>query len=379
MDKVVMLDEEGLRVTVEPGCTWQRIREVLSSENLSLRSYPSNTTGGTVGGWLSSGGYGVGTLSGGRFDTILDSLEAAVPSGLLVTAGHGGGRYSIESFARTEGQMGIVTSLTFPLKRKPDLRAHYIIGPVALEAAQQGLRDLAGLDNPPFGLRLLAGGFPRILGPARSTAEDGLLLVALFEGSETDAVRFEKRANEVSGRLCTEVRGGETARRVFETQFTEFAEDGVKTVVRSGEVLVGIDRLEGFLKPLVSESGGDLVLDCQVVGRDLVLVMACYIMDGRGLPPVIRDVPLTVRISLAALRCGGRPYGLGIWNSPFSKRVLGGEWKGLRAIKNDTDRLKILNPGKYFSLITAGGLPVWGLPYRIGLRMIGAFGEGGVR
>jgi hypothetical protein len=94
---------------------------------------------------------------------------------------------------------------------------------------------------------------------------------------------------------------------------------------------------------------------------------------------VVRDVPLTVGTSLAALRCGGKPYGLGIWNSPFSKGILGRARKDLQAIKNDTDRLKILNPGKFFSLTTGTGLPIWAWSYKVGLRMIGSLGEGGVR
>ena len=379
MDRVVMVDKETCRVTVEPGCTWDRLRDTLSSEDLSLQSYPSNSGGGTVGGWLSSGGYGVGTLAGGRFDAIVDSLEVAVPSGLLVSAGHGGGRYSIESFTGTEGQMGIVTGLTFSLKRKPEHRAYYVVGPVGMEAAEGALRDLARLDVPPFGLRLLSGRLPELRQDTGRSNEGGVLLALLFEGNGSAAEAFKRRLDEMSKRIGAELRRGEDARRIFESRFTDSRDSEGKTVARSGEALVGIDRLSRFLKVLRGEVGNDILLDCQVVARDLVLVMTCYIIEGGNLPPVVRDVPLTVRNALAALRCGGRPYGLGIWNSPFSGSILGGERRNLHAIKKDTDRLSILNPGKFFSLTTAGGLPVWGWSYRIGLRMLGAFGEGGVR
>jgi len=378
MDKVVMVDRENLKVTVEAGCTWARLREAVSAEDLGLRSYPSGSVSGTIGGWLSSGGYGIGTLAGGRFDTILDSLEVAVPSGLLVTAGHGSGRYSIESFTGTEGQLGVITGLTFSLKNKPEHRAHYVLGPVILETAEETLGNLARMDNPPFGLRLLCGGIPGLKEDAQ-LPNGGTLLALLVEGNEGEVRSFDKRLDELSGRLSAEVRRGEGARRVFEGSFTDSSKSEGKTVVRSGEALVGIDQVARLIRILQNETGRSITLDCHVVGPNLVLVMTCYMIDRRDLPPVVRDVPLTVRVSLAALRCGGRPYGLGIWNSPFSKSVLGGDRKMLQAIKNDTDRLSILNPGKFFSLTTGGGLPVWGWSYRIGLRMIGALGQGGVR
>ncbi len=378
MDKVISMDGERNKVTVEPGCTWERLREETASENLSLRSYPSNSGVGTVGGWISTGGYGVGTLADGRFHTRLESLEAAVPSGILVNAGHGRGRYSIESFTGTEGQLGIITGLTFSLKTRPERRAYYVVGPVPAEDGAKALRDLARRDDPPLGLRFLSGKFAALLGDVGSSGGCGPTLALLFEGKESDVRGFGEHLKELAGRLGVDLRS-DGAHKVFETQFTDVAARPAKTVVRSGEVLIELDRLGGFIMALEGESGGEILMDIQVVDRGLALVMTCYLTDRHDLPPVVRDVPLTVRTSLAAIRHGGRPYGIGIWNSPFSKNILGKERKNLEVIKKDTDRLKILNPGKFFSLTTGSGLPVWGWTYRIGLHMIGVFDEGGVK
>jgi FAD/FMN-containing dehydrogenase len=379
MGNVVSVDRKSLRVTVEAGCTWTKLRDEIASENLSLRSYPSNPAGGTVGGWVSTGGYGVGTLADGRFDRRLESLEVAVPSGLLVNAGHGGGRYSIESFSGTEGQLGIIAGLTFSVKERPECRVHYVMGPVSVEKGVDLLTALAGLDNPPTGLRLLAGGLPALLGDGSSAGERGSLLALLFEGTERDARGLAARLGDLAGRLGVSLRDDESARSVFETSFTDVADGGSRTFIRSGEVLIGLDRLVGFIQAVQRESGGDVLVDTQVVDRGLALVMTCYLRSGTGLPPVLRHVHLTVKTSLAAIRFGGLPYGVGIWNSPFSKSILGKKRAGLAAIKSDTDRLKILNPGKFFSLTTSSGLPVWGWTYKVGLRMIGVLGEGGAK
>ncbi len=379
MNKVISIDRERDKVTVEPGCTWERLREEAASEGLSLRSYPPDSVGGTVGGWISTGGYGVGTLADGRFHTRLESLEVAVPSGLLVSAGHGRGRYSIESFTGTEGQLGVITASTFSLKKKPESRAHYVLGPGPVENVVGALRDLARMDDPPLGLRLLSGKFPALMRDVGSSSECDPMLALLFEGKESNIIAFGDHLKGLARRTAMDLRCDDGAPKVFETRFTDVARRPAKTVVRSGEALVGIDRLAGFIEVLKEDSGGRILVDTQVVGRGLALVMTCYLIDRRGLPPVVRDVPLTVRTSLAAIRYGGRPYGMGIWNSPFSKNMLGKERKHLEAIKNDTDRLRILNPGKFFSLTTGSGLPVWGLTYRIGLRLIESSHEGGVK
>jgi FAD/FMN-containing dehydrogenase len=378
MDKVVSVDGGTGRVRVEPGCTWDRLREAITSENLGLRTYPLNAGGATVGGWISTGGYGVGTIADGRFDTALESLEVAAPSGLLVNAAHGGGRYSIESFTGTEGQLGIITGVTLSLKKRPQRRVHHVMGPVTAGDGVEALRGLAGLDDPPLGLRLMSGRFPQLAAGTGSKVGGGALLAFLFEGDENGAAGFSRLLEGMAVRLGADIGSDEAAQRVFGKRFTDVAGEA-KTVVLSGEVLIGLDRLAEFTKILEGVGGQEMLVDTQVVDRRLALVVTSYLTDRGDLPGVVRDVPLTVRTSLAAIGVGGRPYGLGIWNSPFSKSVLGQERKHLEMIKNDTDRLRILNPGKFFSLTTGSGLPVWGWTYRIGLSMAGVFGEGGVK
>jgi glycolate oxidase len=303
---------------------------------------------------------------------MVESVEVAVPSGLLVNATHGRGRYSLESFTGTEGQLGIVTGLTFPLKSRPELCVHYVTNPKDIESAAHLLRDLASMDHPPLGIRLVSGKFPALLGDTRrSVGKHGPLLAVLFEGPQGDAARFDDVLRQVAGRSGTDiVRSGE-ARDFFEIQSTDLASRAGKAMVRSGEILIGLDRLTGFLATVERASRGEVLVDTQVVDRGLAMVMISYFADRSGLPEVVRDVPATVRTSLAAIGFGGRPYGLGIWNCPFAKKALGGRLKALRVIKNETDRLKILNPGKFFSLTTRSGLPVGEWAYRFGLRIFG--------
>lgn len=381
MCEVVSLDRERPMVTVDAGCTWQRLEARISAEGLSLSCYPSNKAGGTVGGWLSTGGYGVGTLVSGRFQTTVEDLEVAVPSGILLKARHGEGRYSLESFAGTEGQLGVVTRLTLRLRSRPERRAHCAIRLERLEDGVRILRDLADMDPPPFGTRFVWGNVPGLSGRA---GEGETLMApvvsALFESTEESV---SKALAGVEERLSTrglDLVGGEEARDLFETPLTLVASRLERTLVRSGEVLIGLDRLQELMEILEGASGGRTVLEVQVVDRNLALVMAYYMNEGEGLPAAIRDVPATFGIVQRALRCGGRPYGVGLWNTPLAGPAVGKVRKALKVIKGETDRLAILNPGKFFALTTNSGLPVRGLTYRIGLGVLRLFfQEGGVK
>jgi hypothetical protein len=166
---------------------------------------------------------------------------------------------------------------------------------------------------------------------------------------------------------------GDAARTIFETDVPGIAAKLDKALLLLGEILINLDVLPGFLGAIRKLASGEVLFDIQVVDRGLALVMLHGLDDAGGLPPVVRHVPATLRTSELALRFGGRPYGIGIWNTPLAGRVMGKGYCALKTIKRETDRLGILNPGKFFGLTTGSGLPVWGGAYRLGMRMIKGF------
>jgi hypothetical protein len=59
-------------------------------------------------------------------------------------------------------------------------------------------------------------------------------------------------------------------------------------------------------------------------------------------------IQLLVRL---AVRLGGSPYGIGIWNTPFVKsKYTPNQFNKLRARKNEIDPADILNPYKFFKI-----------------------------
>jgi FAD/FMN-containing dehydrogenase len=374
MDRIVSLDRDRLAVTAEAGCTWERLEEKTASEGLTVAAYPPERER-TVGGWLSTGGLGVGTLATGPFHLGVESLEVAVPSGILVNAGHGSGRYSIESLAGTEGQLGIVTRLTFPVVRKPGETAYRLVGIKTVGDGVELLKALSAFDPSPLGIRLVSSGFAGLLLGRQEEQGTGRrpVLATAFRGGEAEVRKFDEMLKRRVSGLGVEISGDEEARAAFETQMTQ-AETGVgKTIMRSGEVLVGLDVLAGLVGGLEKDAKGGMLWEAQVVARDRALAAVWRLVDAPGLPRVVRDVPMTVRVSERAVRSGGVPYGIGIWNTPFAGKAMGPARKELRVIKDETDRIKILNPGKFFEFTTSSGLPVWRPAYQAGMRLLGLF------
>lgn len=67
MKDVLVIDEENLTVTVEPGITWEQLDRQLMARGLTLRLYPTSYPSSTVGGWLAQGGAGIGSYEYGYF------------------------------------------------------------------------------------------------------------------------------------------------------------------------------------------------------------------------------------------------------------------------------------------------------------------------
>ena len=178
--RIVEIDRTGRKVTVEAGCTWDALEHEVREQGLSLRSYPSSGAHSTIGGWISTGGYGIGTVAEGNVHDQIAAMEVAVPSGILVGAtrgegavggdgspqggpegaaqgnmggagpdGPGDGRYSIRSFTGTEGQLGVVTSVTLPLKAMPERRACLMLYPDLAEDGPEVLRALSEVEPAP--------------------------------------------------------------------------------------------------------------------------------------------------------------------------------------------------------------------------------------
>jgi FAD/FMN-containing dehydrogenase len=373
MTQILAVDKDNATAVVEAGCNWTTLDDELSKNGLTLASYPASAPVSTIGGWMSTGGLGIGTLRAGCFHKQIEALEAAVPSGLLVSAGPGEGRYAIGSFAGTEGQMGIITKLTVPVARMPDRRSYRLLRLKHEIDGVDVIRRLANAERPPFCVTLIGRNLSEVLRDHDRLPTEGLpFILAAEQGSAEDVDHLDRLVKEAALAGGLEVDEGEGAGAVWQARFSHFKPRAGMSMLLSGEALVTTEALPSVLEWLGSEADGGqagLLCQCQAVARDKVLVMTGRLRSIPGRPDLLRDVASTVRLADLAAAVGGRPYGIGMWNTAHARRTFGERYKNLKMIKGETDRIHILNPGKFFSLTTNAGWPVWSPCLKLFLKL----------
>jgi glycolate oxidase len=370
MDRITSIDKPKKQVVVEAGCLWKTLSRELAKEGLCLRSYRPDGLHSTVGGWVSGGGCGVGML--GEVETQVVSLEVALPSGILVNASHGTGRYSMSSFTGVEGQIGVITRISLPVTEIPERRFAGLMRPSRGESAVDILSELAGLEPLPVWATLSSRGrSSQESETERRGVEAAPLLMIAYEGKTADVVRFDRKVKEVARRHGLEIEHGDHITQLWQDRFDSSRTDRTRTVCLAGEILIGTAGLASLIEDITQSlpKRRQAVYECHLVDRGRALLMVTYLIDERRPAGLVRDVLATARAASLGMKAGGMPYGIGLWNSAYSKSILGREYKRIKAIKREVDRLGILNPGKFFGLTTNAGLPVPGWVYKSIVRV----------
>jgi len=87
MSRVIHLDDYGCTVTAEAGMTWRELLMFLERLGMTLPVYPSSATAATIGGFVASGGLGIGSSKHGDIREQVVGLEAVLANGMLVRVG----------------------------------------------------------------------------------------------------------------------------------------------------------------------------------------------------------------------------------------------------------------------------------------------------
>jgi ferredoxin len=94
----------------------------------------------------------------------------------------------------------------------------------------------------------------------------------------------------------------------------------------------------------------DLATECYFLNDATALTLPVYTFRSRGPVDEALKSALAFVLTQAGIRMGGRPYGTGIWNTPFLKQRFGKRLDQLSYYKKSTDPGFLFNPGKFFRL-----------------------------
>jgi len=344
MTGVLGIDPDRQTVQVRAGTPFFFLEQALRRHGLTLQARPTNAFG-TIGGWASAGGLGLGSLRAGPVAQQVEQLDVVLPDGGREVLDSSDARFN--DFFDTEGQLGLIGGLTLRVREArhapriaglvfPDLAAAtaYVARLAADEACGSTLRAAVLMGrSEDFGGDLPAGE------------------VLLVEGAR--AADFP----DVDKPGAQNLDPGATA-RLWRHRF--FPMDGdMGPVFLASEALLPPTLAADFVERARSTArrfGVPLHAHCHAVrtgGQLELLVLLLFPADPRQGWHHLMLTPLAAVLTSLAARAGGRPYGVGIWNTPFARAHFGEErYQQIAERKAAVDPAGVLNPGKFFSVGT---------------------------
>jgi len=353
---ILDVDRERATVTVLPATRWKELDDELRYRwGLAVKSYPTSAPSSTVGGWFNMEGWGVGSLQYGSMHGQVLRAEAVLAGGKVVELTPDSNP-SLHWFARSEGTMGIITSLELGLRPAPESESHRLIAFRDFRSLQQAAEKIADLDPKPYHVHFADSAFTRSIKRAGFTTElpaDVHLLSVHFEGSRSEI----EAAETPLAKIARETSGRELDSRLAHEEWTErFSEVRAK---RAGPSLLGTETL------LPLRSLASYIESVQGLGRGLGLPIYTYgavvspdwcqpnsffPADERRGWSYLTALSVTKALQDRAARHGGRPYGIGVWNTPYLGRVWSSSERRERLRrKAHLDPHGVLNPGKLYA------------------------------
>lgn len=357
MNKIIDVNEENLTVSVDCGVTWEELEDVLRTKSYFLGTHPGSAASATVGGWISTGGVGIGSYKYGSVGDLVRSLEVVLPNGDIINtgsqdlSGQGSGYNLNWLFVGGEGTLGIITKATLKIIPKPAEGPYHISYSFSdFESCISALKKVVSSRLLPHNIAFGDKRHFEILSSMGKCVPEGEMVLCLALEGEKGIIEFglKKLDNLISDS------GG--AIKTCDGKSHEQCEDctlgfrggRVKVYPVPGEIFVGLLRFEETL-PMIYALLNDMDLKAGIIGsmvdRRTVMIMPYYLHEEDGKEDVFLE--FHKRLEKIANEVGGRRVGLGLFfassiNNIHSKQGV----ELMKSIKRSIDPNNIMNPGK---------------------------------
>ncbi len=380
MTEILVFNEFESAVTVEAGITWGTLLTFLDRLGYTLPVYPSSATAATVGGFIASGGLGIGSTRYGDILTQVHGIEAILPNGKIVrlgrllldsendtlkekveegnawlskqlsSAGLGTPEKETKLFTGTYGTLCIITKVT--LKTIPKLQL------IPFACSFNSITDLVKAatrilsEIKPHFLRFLADNYTSKLVALNEYENEcgkyvlsGALLDTIYQ-NEDDIEIIKTVTAEENGEVLDD-------RRAWfywdERLYTLRIKRHGPSIVPA-EMLAPLDMVPQILEKTKSELRNSKVAIEGMLSNDGTTSVMVWILDDER-----KKFSFTIgwyrsfQIASLAERFGGLPYAVGLWNGRHAKKFYGDKsYKDLKVMKKKLDPTDIMNPVKVF-------------------------------
>jgi glycolate oxidase len=374
----IELDAARRTVRVLPATTWFELDDALQQNGFAVKSYPSSAVSATVGGWVSMQGHGLGSLRYGGVGEQLVNLQVVLPNGERRTVTRASDP-PLDWFVAAEGTLGVITQVEVTVRSRPAAESHHLFAFDDLSALGQNIVALARAEPCPFTIFFADAGYLRLLARAGfhvpldlpqahfPVGEKGLLLVS-FQGELSEVNRGKDALGRVTGReLSSDLALEEWNLRLYHLRTKRAGPS-----LLAAEVWLPLNALYYYLKSVKTLAERNHLLIGTyglAVAQDRALVMSLYPTDERRTIPYLAAIGFTKQLHDLSARYGGRPYGVGLWNSAYLPRLFSPAQLGeLKKRKARLDPLGIMNPGKLYRAT----FPLWPVAFVPGAAVLGA-------
>lgn len=157
MNHLVGLDEESLVATFEPGMTGAAAEVELRRRGYSLGHFPQSYAYASIGGYVATRSAGQASTGHGRIDQKLLGVRVATPSGDLRlgrSPATAAGPDLRQVILGSEGTLGVITEATLAVHHAPEIEVYEAYAVPSFEAGAAILRELAQANLAPDVCRL---------------------------------------------------------------------------------------------------------------------------------------------------------------------------------------------------------------------------------
>jgi glycolate oxidase len=365
MDRILLIDEENLVATVEPGVVTEQFQKAVEKLGLFYPPDPASLKFSTLGGNVAECAGGPRCIKYGVTKDFIIGLEVVTPTGDIITTGgptmKGVVGYDLTKLmCGSEGTLGVITRIVIKLLPLPEAKKTMLVLFDSIDGAAQAVSSIIRSKIIPATLEFMDG---RTLDCVRQATDlevpEGARAVLIIE-VDGDREFLDKQAARIAEiikplgvvetRIATTPEESEALwqiRRSVSASLRKvnpdkYNEDICVPRSKVPEMIRKVDAIaEKYAIPIVNFGhAGD--------GNIHVNIMVNKKVSGDTLKAegAIRDV------FKAALELGGTmsgEHGVGIAKAPYIPLEITPEAAGyMKAIKQALDPNNILNPGKIF-------------------------------
>ncbi|HWG89282.1 MAG TPA: FAD-binding protein [Candidatus Thermoplasmatota archaeon] len=339
-NKILSVHKAAKTVTVEPGITFMNLELALNQQGLALRQYPTSAYGATVGGWVCTGGGGVGSAKYGPFRSDILEAEMIDCSGKPMTLKGA----DLDLVYATHGISGFLTQVTLQVREKTDLLPYLLVFDnmeVAMQSARRVTNEVGAwhiaLHTPEYADQVNEAAGAKLLPGGKYS-----LLVVLESFDNVAIEKIKGISLTAAGSLAKD----DQARKVWDARFDHMNVKRLGPSIVVSEAVIHVDRLGEAITRVRDSVKSDIhCLWAIAIGKnefDLVF----YGLEDERRPTYPTGLGNSVAMLDAVKKAGGRSYGTGVLLAHERKKLFAPDvLKRLRAHKKKTDPRSVFNPG----------------------------------